>query len=503
MVFNSYVFIFLMLPISIAGYYLINKVSFKGGQIFLLFSSLIFIGYMNIAYLFILLPSVLVNYLIIYMMNHTFKAREGYRRGLMVSGIVLNVLLLAVFKYCDFFIDNINVIFGKDIAFLHLLMPLGISFYTFKQISVLADYHKDTTLSCTLLEYGIYMTFYPQFTQGPIVLQSEFILQLRDEQRKSWDTVYASKGLYRFTIGLAKKVLIADTIARAVDGGYSELDEVGALGALVLILGYTLQIYFDFSGYSDMAIGLGNLFHIDLPENFDSPYKARSIDEFWDRWHITLTRFFTRYVYIPLGGSRKGHVRTYVNVFIIFLLSGLWHGAEWSFVIWGIMHGVAMLISRMLRELKRNGKRDEGRIAGILKNVGIFLYVSVAWVFFRASDTKEAVEVITKVLRGGFDNMTEYIYEMFNKTVEISWLLRLDVLGMEDRLGGIILILVLIVLTLICMLAPNSRQMTVRWQDKAAVSGRGYAVSVIMTGILFAWCVLSLSGVTSYVYWNF
>ncbi len=504
MVFNSYVFIFLMLPISIAGYYLINKLSCKGGQIFLLFSSLVFIGYMNTAYLLVLIPSVLINYLIIYMMNHAFKTKVGHRKVLMISGIVFNVLLLAVFKYCDFFIDNINVIFKKDIAFLHLLMPLGISFYTFKQISVLADYHKDDNLSCTLLEYGIYMTFYPQFTQGPIVLQSEFMPQLRDHERKKWDSVYASKGLCRFTLGLAKKVLIADTIAKAVDGGYEELAEVNALGALVLILGYTLQIYFDFSGYSDMAIGLGNLFHIDLPENFDSPYKARSIDEFWDRWHITLTRFFTRYVYIPMGGSRKGEVRTYVNVFIVFLLSGLWHGAEWSFVIWGALHGVAMLISRMIREKAKNPvKKAESRITGILKNVGIFVYVSIAWVFFRARDTKEAIEVITKVFLGGFDNMTEYIYEMFNKTVEISWLLRLDALGLEDKLGGMILILVLIVLILICMLAPNSRQMTENWQDKVTVSVRGYAVSIIITGLLFAWCVLSLSGVTSYVYWNF
>ncbi|MBR5361076.1 MAG: MBOAT family protein, partial [Lachnospiraceae bacterium] len=316
---------------------------------------------MNIIYLLILIPSVLINYLAGRLINGPYREDDKKRRAFMISGVVFDVILLGVFKYSGFFIDNVNGIFKTDIVTMDLILPLGISFYTFKQISYLIDYYRDKGLSCSLIEYFLYISFYPQFVQGPITLQSEFIPQLRDDARKVWDSEYASKGLYRFTLGLAKKVLIADTIARVVDGGYGELSDIRALGALVLILGYTLQIYFDFSGSSDMAVGLGLLFHFDLPENFDSPYKARSIDEFWDRWHITLTRFFTRYVYIPLGGSRKGTVRTYINVFIVFLISGLWHGAEWSFILWGALHGVAMLISRAIRDLQRSGRETSNK----------------------------------------------------------------------------------------------------------------------------------------------
>lgn len=506
MLFNSYVFIFLMLPLSIAGYYLINKFSHKGGQLFLLFGSFFFIGYMNIIYLLILIPSILINYLIGHLINGPCRPDDKRRKQLMITGVVFDVLLLAIFKYSGFFIDNVNSIFKTDFVTINLILPLGISFYTFKQISYLVDYYRDKELSCSILEYALYISFYPQFVQGPITLQSEFIPQLRDESRKTWDSEYASKGLYRFTLGLAKKVIIADTIARAVDGGYGELSEVRAFGALVLILGYTLQIYFDFSGYSDMAVGLGLMFHIDLPENFDSPYKARSIDEFWDRWHITLTRFFTRYVYIPLGGSRKGAVRTYINVFIVFLISGLWHGAEWSFILWGAMHGAAMLISRAIRDVR---KTDNRSFPDALKTVIVFVFVNLAWVFFRAWNTAQALDVIKKFAKGGWNGLAEPIYESFGKIVEISWILHLDILKLNDRISGIVVPFILLILTAVCMIAPNSKELTEKWYNRLGniADSKKTGVAVIASGtaiaILFAWCVISFGGVTEYIYWNF
>ncbi len=520
MLFNSYVFIFLMLPISVAGYYVANRISVKAGLIWLLIVSLFFVGYTNYMYLLLLLPNMIVNYLIGYFMKR--------RKAMMICGVIFNVLVLLIFKYYNFFAGSLNKIFAKDFALLNLILPLGISFYTFKQISFIVDCYRDETLKCDPLEYGVYVAFYPGFTQGPITLLSEIIPQLRDESRKRWDSESASKGLYRFTLGLAKKVLIADTIARAVDAGYGALGEVNAMASVVLILGYTLQIYFDFSGYSDMAIGLGLLFNIELPENFNSPYKARSIDEFWDRWHITLTRFFTKYVYIPLGGSRKGVVRTYINVFLVFLLSGLWHGAEWSFVLWGVLHGVAMLISRCIRDFKkaagkkkntstemdsvsdRNEDNDsEGGFIGTLKMITVFIFVNIAWVFFRAADMMQGLEVIKKLFGGGWSGMAEVMHESFGKVVEVSWLLRLDVLRFNDRVPGIVLVFTLLILTLVCMLMPNSRQLTDKWDLKMkemsykGKTAKRLMISGTLIAVLFAWCVLSITGVTNYIYWNF
>ena len=495
MLFNSYAFIFLMMPISIIGYYLINRISYKGGMLFLLVCSFGFIGYTNRAYLMCLIPSILFNYAVSIIINNP-KADAGLRKGILATGVSVNVLILGIFKYADFFIDNINIAFQKDYVLLRLLLPLGISFYTFQQISYIVDCYRDKDLRCSLLEYSLYISFYPQFIQGPIVLQSEFIPQIRDESRKNPDFQLILKGLYRFSFGLAKKVLIADGLAKVVDGGYSYLDEVGALSALMLILGYSLQIYFDFSAYSDMAVGLGLMFHIELPENFNSPYKASSIDEFWDRWHITLTRFFTRYIYIPLGGSRRGNIRTYVNIFVIFLISGFWHGAEWSFAVWGLMHGVAMIVSRLIRNIN-SGKFKKAFWSKLLGKVITFTYVCSAWVFFRAADIPEALKVFRKLGDGNWRGITVYMYEAFSKLVEISWLLRLDVLELRNRFQGLAVIVSEIMLLAVCLLARNSTEITEVWNKKPKLK---YALSVAG---LTVWSILSFSGVNNYIYWNF
>ncbi len=492
MLFNSYVFVFLMLPISVAGYYLFNKINDRAGIFFLLICSLIYIGYMNPAYLYVLIPSIFVNYLLFQLMNTKCKGNTCIRKHILATGIILDVGLLAYFKYADFFIETMNELLSKEYSTLKLLVPLGISFYTFQQISFLVDAYRDESLKCGFDEYALYITFYPQFVQGPIVLQDEFIPQLRDKTKKSINIENISKGMYRFILGLAKKVLIADSIAIVVDAGYNSIEDIAALSSLVLIIGYTLQIYFDFSAYSDMAVGLGGMFNIELPENFDSPYKANNIDEFWERWHITLTRFLTRYLYFPLGGSKKGKIRTYINIMFVFIISGLWHGAEWSFVIWGAVHGIAKVVRRI--------KRDTGKTQvkqNWISRVITFLYVSIAWVFFRAKTTLDAVHLLSCLFKGGWRGLSVSMYESFSKLVEVSWLLRLDVLGIRNHVQGLVVIVIFSILTVMCFTMANAREIVNRWSKKPGTK------HALMIGVLFAWCILSFNGVTNFIYWSF
>lgn len=334
MLFNSYIFILLFLPLTVIGYYWLNqKNKYSAGMFWLVMMSCIFCGYLDIRYLLALLFSLGGNYGILCLMKR--NPIEKVSRRWLAIGITGNILFLLYFKYANFFLENISLLTGREFSALKLFMPLGISFYTFQQITCLVDCHRDKTLQPSFLEYAVYVSFFPQFIQGPIMLIGEMLPNLRDEKKKQWNDEAFAVGMYAFALGLGKKVLLADTLAQTVNVGYKEVWQLNSLSAIVTILAYTLQIYFDFSGYCDMAVGLGKMFQLEIPINFHSPYKAVSIVDFWDRWHITLTRFFTRYVYIPLGGSREGHVRTYANVFLIFLLSGLWHGAAWTFVYWG------------------------------------------------------------------------------------------------------------------------------------------------------------------------
>jgi len=350
------------------------------------------------------------------------------------------------------------------------------------------DCLRDTGIKYNILDYALYICFYPQFVQGPIVLQSEFMPQLHDESRRAVDYEYLSKGLYRFILGLAKKVIIADSIAGVVNIGYQKMESIYGLSILLLILAYTMQIYFDFSGYSDMAIGLGQMLHFDLPENFDSPYKACSISEFWDRWHITLTRFFTRYVYIPLGGSRKGQLRTYTNILLIFLLSGLWHGADWSFVAWGALHGVAMVIDRLIR-------RGDIKIPRWMGLLATFTFVNIAWVFFATDSLDLAMRSFNHLLHGSWTIVSPYMVSALNELVEGALICRLDILGIQDIFNGFTLVLVLLLLTCICEFTKNTRELSERFVPEIK-----YATIMIGLGL---WSILSISGVTNFIYWNF
>lgn len=383
MVFSSYTFILFFLPIAIAGYYIIGKFCIKLQSVFLVLASLFFYGYFNPPYIAIILGSILFNYIIAKNMSKNDKL-GGYN---LLLGIIFNILLLGYYKYYDFFIKNINSICGKSYELLHILLPLGISFFTFQQLSFLISVYKKEETIDSFVDYTLFVTFFPQLVAGPIVLYSEMIPQFRDKARRCFNSKNFAIGVSIFIGGLFKKAVIADSLSLFVDNGFA-MDNIGFLASWFTSISYTLQIYFDFSGYSEMAIGLAKMFNIDLPKNFSLPYQSSSINVFWRRWHMTLGRALSTYVYFPLGGNRNGHYRTYCNLFITFFISGIWHGAAWTFIIWGCLHGLFMILERYVEFEKAN-------LPLLIKRIYTFVVVNLLWVLFRADSFESAIRVYT------------------------------------------------------------------------------------------------------------
>jgi D-alanyl-lipoteichoic acid acyltransferase DltB (MBOAT superfamily) len=317
---------------------------------------------------------------------------QVHKKSLLIFGIVANVALLGYFKYTDFLIENVNLAFDTTIPLLHLALPLAISFFTFQQIAYLVDSYRGETAEYDFLNYALFVTFFPQLIAGPIVHHSEMMPQFASR----WNLVKNYKnialGLFIFSMGLFKKVVIADSFAVWATAGFDTATTLNLFEAWATSLSYTFQLYFDFSGYTDMAIGAALLFNIKLPINFNSPYKALDIQDFWRRWHITLSRFLKDYIYIPLGGNRKGSFRTYTNLLATFIIGGIWHGAGWTFVFWGFLHGMALVIHRFWKSIGMTMPK-------ILAWLITFNFINIAWVFFRAKDWDSAV----KVLKGMFD----------------------------------------------------------------------------------------------------
>lgn len=403
MLFSSLLFLFLFLPVVLSAYLLAPR-GLKNG--FLIFASILFYAWGGVSYTAVFLGSILLNHGCAVMIVKS--AAKGSKQWL-YAGIVLNVLVLIIFKYLDFIIANINTargIFGVALeippAGVHL--PLGISFFTFQQMSMLWDVHRTADRQpIKLSETALYVALFPQLVAGPIVRYHDIIDQIRE--RTETMTLFRS-GVYRFTLGLFRKVVLANGCASIADAvmGSNTLDlSTGA--AWLGIVAYSLQIYFDFSGYSDMAIGLGRMFGFQLLENFNFPYIASSIQEFWRRWHISLSTWFRDYVYIPLGGNRGGNGRTYFNLSIVFLLTGLWHGATWSFVFWGMFHGIFLMVERLgLGKLLKNLPYAVGWIYTLL-------VVMVGWVFFRIEEFPDALDYVGRMF--GINGNGPYVALMF------------------------------------------------------------------------------------------
>lgn len=375
MLFNSPSFIFFFLPAAILVYYLLLSTPARSlAGLFICISSLVFYAWSDPASLFIILVSICVNFTL----GNALARHKN--RLLLIASIAFNLLWLGYFKYANFSLSVLNALLGTDWPYLDLLLPLGISFFTFQQIAWLADiYSGQTQFTPSFINYCCFITFFPQLVAGPIVHHSELMPQFEYSalHGPNWENIF--NGMVLFSIGLAKKCLLADSLAPIVEFFFDKTPSMTLLEALLGSFCFTFQLYFDFSGYCDMALGCALFFNIRLPENFSSPYKSTSIRDFWRRWHITLSRWLRDYLYITLGGNRKGSGRTGLNLFATFLLGGLWHGAAWTFVIWGALHGIALIIHRIWKKI--------GFTLPYLAGATFtFIFVDLAWIVFRAPD---------------------------------------------------------------------------------------------------------------------
>lgn len=397
----------------------------------------------------------------------------GGGKYLLGVGIVCNLVILMYFKYYNFFVDSFNLLFGSRLAVREIMVPLGISFITFQQIAFLVDASRQEISSCSFLDYALFISYFPHVSSGPIILHGDFLPFLYADRKMDWNKF--SAGIYMFFMGLGKKVLIADVFGSAVDWGYANIDALNSTSAVFISLAYSMQIYFDFSGYSDMAVGLSRILQFDLPVNFNSPYKAVTILEFWKRWHMTLTGYFTKYLYIPLGGSRRGKVRTHVNTLLVFLCSGLWHGASWTFVIWGGLHGCFMVFTKQFQKVF-------DRLPAFLNQFITLVFLNFTWILFRAQSFTVFKQMMSVILRNDWGGLKDEIGACFRPII-------LEGLGGPDWLYAVIFLAVIVCVVL-------------KWENvqERADHMKYSFVSCLWVLLAAVTSILSLSGVSTFVY---
>lgn len=465
MLFNSPIYIFLFLPVAVGVYFLLNRYRLiQAGKTWLVLTSLFFYSYWNPVYLPLIVVSMLVNYGFgtVLSRENTSTRHTVSRRVVFIFAVSLNLGLLGYFKYADFFLSNLNLVSGSQFSLLHLALPLAISFFTFQQIAYLADSFKGETHEYDFLNYCLFVTFFPQLIAGPIVHHKEMMPQFEQLRTKLISDRNLAAGIFVFSLGLFKKVMVADTFAVWAGIGFDQLDSLQFFSAWATSLSYAMQLYFDFSGYTDMAIGSALMFNIKLPLNFNSPYKALNIQDFWRRWHMTLSRWLRDYLYIPLGGNRGSEPRIYLNLFLTFLLGGLWHGAGWTFVVWGAMHGAGTAVHKFWHG---KGFIMPRWLAWLVT----FLFVNFAWVFFRATSFADAVKVLEGML--GFNGF-----------------------GLAKQFPDNALVLALVFLG-ITVFAPNSMELRRKFQPNWF-----WGLVVI---IMISFSLFNLSKVSEFLYFQF
>ena len=493
MLFNSYIFILFFLPVTLLGYFGLHKAGFHLlAKLELVLMSFWFYGYFNPSYLWIMGSSICVNYILSQLFQRKWELSEEkirlIKKLLLAVGLIFNLGLIFYYKYYDFFVDNLNKAFSTDFHLRHIVLPLGISFFTFQQVSYVIDSYRGQTREYNILDYSLFVTFFPQLVAGPIVLHNEVLPQFADPKNWKLKSGNMAHGIYVFSAGLVKKVIIADTLSKAVTWGYANVNTgLTSMDAILMMVAYTFQIYFDFSGYCDMATGLGYMFNIKIPMNFNSPYKALAIVDFWYRWHLTLTRFLRTYVYFPLGGSRKGTVRTYINIIIVFLVSGLWHGANWTFIFWGFLHGVANALTRLF-------KKSWNSMHTVMQWMLTFIFVNVTWIFFRADSISQAWTVIKRIL--GFRNLNVHAAMLSQfKLTEFAFIYE-KIPGLREIISSVRGFDALILMTaalVICLAFRNNQELDFRPTVRRAFVAIFYLV----------WGIMSLSGVSEFLYFNF
>ncbi|HRG50451.1 MAG TPA: MBOAT family protein [Pseudomonadales bacterium] len=468
-------------------------------NVWLVVASLYFYAYWNPRYLLLITLSILFNFAL----GEVLQRRQS--RVILVVAITVNLSVLAYFKYAGFIFENISEFFGVDIpqilqnhfgrglGLFHIQLPLAISFFTFLQIAYLVDCYQKKVSERNFIHYTLFVTYFPHLIAGPLVHHTDLMPEFSKEENKkvNWDNVFI--GLYIFAIGLFKKVIIADTFAVWANTGFDSGQPLGFYDAWGASLSYTLQLYFDFSGYSDMAIGASRILNIALPQNFNSPYKALDIQDFWRRWHMTLSRWLRDYLYIPLGGNRKGSFFTGINLLITFLLGGLWHGASWNFVIWGGLHGVAVTVHR---EWQKYGLRMPKLLAWAVT----FLFVNIAWVFFRAKTLEDSF----RVLRGMIDTETATLSESFVKAVDY-FLEPMQVSLVYSTFAHLLPISTLMCLFAVLPVAffsSNASELAVRQRNELPDFTFCLWVSILLGVSLFFMLFMS-SRISAFIYFNF
>ncbi|HWR73341.1 MAG TPA: MBOAT family protein [Nitrospirota bacterium] len=486
MLFNSYEYLFLFLPVTLIGYFVLNRLRLTtAATAWLVLASLFFYSWWNVKYLPLIIGSILWNFAIGMSLRKT--GGEGSsrvpKRLVLIIGITANIALLGYYKYTDFFITNLNTLAGWQIGLQRIVLPLGISFFTFTQIAYLVDVYQKRAREYDFLRYALFVTFFPHLLAGPIIHHKEMMPQFANMKNRVLNYRNISMGLYLFFIGLFKKVIIADELAPVANFGFDTAATLTLVEAWATSLSYTFQLYFDFSAYTDMALGASFLFNIRLPFNFNSPYKAKDIADFWRRWHMTLSRFLRDYVYIPLGGNREGENRTYFNLLATFLIGGIWHGAGWNFVFWGFLHGAAAVIHRVWSKLDIRMHRS---LAWFIT----FNFVNIAWVFFRAKTWDDAIKVI-----GGMFGMSGVM--LTKSAAKIAFLQEAGILFGKyffEPINRRTLYLIVISL-LAVLLLRNSDEMAGRFKPTWKTA--------IFAGAVAIFAILNMSKVSEFLYFNF
>ena len=506
MLFNSYEFLFLFLPATLAVFFVLSGTRHQRAAAgWLALASIFFYGYWSPRYVVLLLVSIVANFLAGQaIMRYRAAQRPGDAKRVLVAAVVANLATLGYFKYFNFFIDSINAVAATHWSVPHVVLPIGISFFTFTQIAFLVDTHSGKVREPGFVPYTLFVTFFPHLIAGPVLHHAEMMPQFARQSTYRFSLENFKLGALYFGIGLFKKVVLADGIQPYV-GPVFESDPSHALTALEAwggVLAYTLQLYFDFSGYSDMAIGLSKLINVDLPLNFDSPYKAVNIADFWRRWHMTLSRFLRDYLYIPLGGNRYGSTRRYANLLTTMLLGGLWHGAGWTFVIWGGLHGLYLVVHQLWQAgiEKLRGPAATPSLPGrALSVLCTFVCVVVAWVFFRATSLDSAVRVLQGM--AGVNGLV----------LPVEWKTTLGDLPLAfqplEAFGGARQLLWIALLMAIVWACPNSQRIVALVHERAALLQREpWAwVSLGSAGVLvFMLAAINGShGASEFIYFNF
>ncbi len=523
MLFNSYLFIFIFLPIVIVGFLFFRNKAPVWSISWVVIASLFYYGWWKPEFLLLLISSITVN-LIFGKIIINKNVSKNNSKLVLTMGIIFNLGMLAYFKYAGFLVANINDFFKVGLPPINILLPIGISFITFQKIAFLVDAYRGHVRHFTILNYIFFVTFFPQLIAGPIVHHAEIMPQLADAPKRNFNADFAV-GISIFIVGLFKKVVMADTLAVYADAGYGMVKNglpLDAASAWMTVLCYALQLYYDFSGYSDMAIGLGRMFGIRLPLNFNSPYQADSIIDFWRRWHMTLSRFLRDYLYFPLGGNQRGPIRRYMNLMIVMLLGGLWHGANWTFAIWGGIHGLLLMINHAWRKLPFTQHALYHAMPIRITSIAVtFMCVALAWIPFRSETMAQAYTMLSYLLpsNGAIESFHQFwLAQLTHLGSIVDWfkprelwppMLPSDYLATMTKPAGAILLLSLAATFII----PNTSSLFFKFESTIDINRRANAPSsalsclntriAFVVSFMFILSVLRLSHVSPFLYFQF